>query len=497
MNRIKVISLLVIVIVAVMVPYYAYLYFPNQSEASLVSNFQDQIYNTRLGTASIFFQNSNNLTSTRVVISPSSLNFMLGAGVWTTTANASWTTSDWNYYNKAGFEYEQIWTTWRLIEPSQNRFDFSSVQGQIDYVKSHNPNAKFFARLQGITLDPLIGTSLNDCMPPPFTNFTTSIPSDHSTYLAEVASYVRTLAAKYAGQIDVWITPIEINRIDLAMAAFNMTNYPWTLQDAIQIDLTIASAVKQGNPNAIVILGTSTPLSRLQTNDNTRMDPIDFEWNAIMAGVPFDDVAVETYQFSGDITYWYEYLSKMSTLNRPIFINEAGFSSAGFDYAKLESSTQAQTDWYNGILSLSLAMRSIIGFSFLEFKDRTVQERYSQFETMGLVDLSGEPKPSYYTILSLLNTLTRQNQTISPDGKVTIRALPGNYTIKTPTAQGQFQIIENQTLTYTAKPIANGQIQLTLQNSATSISSSNQNSNQETTTQLAVFVTVDNHDITT
>src|SRR5208337_525345 len=370
-----------------------------------------------------------------------------------------------------------------------------SVQGQIDYVKSHNPNAKFFARLQGITLDPLIGDSLNDCMPPPFTNFTTSIPTDRSTYLAEVASYVRALAAEYAGQIDVWITPIEINRIDLAISAFGMTNYPWSLQDAIQIDLTVASAIKQGNPNATVILGTSTPLSRLQTNDNTRMDPIDFESNAIMTGVPFDDVAVETYQFSGDITYWYGYLSKMSTLNRPIFINEAGFSSNGFDYAKLEPSAQAQISWYYGVLSLALAMRNIIGFNFLEFKDRIVQQRYAQFETMGLVDLSGEPKQSYYTILSLLNTLTQQNQTIPTNGEITIRLLPGNYTIKTPTAQGQIQIIENQTLTYTAQPTANGQIQLTLQNSAPPISSGNQlNSNQETSTQ-PLFVTIDTHDI--
>src|SRR5208283_5139800 len=117
MNRLKVITLLVIVIVSVTVPYYAYLYLPNQIETALVSRFHDQINNTRLGTASIFFQNSNgnNLTSTPVIISPSSLNFMLGAGVWTTTANASWTPTDWNFYNKAGNEYEQIWTTWRLI----------------------------------------------------------------------------------------------------------------------------------------------------------------------------------------------------------------------------------------------------------------------------------------------------------------------------------------------------------------------------------------------
>jgi GH35 family endo-1,4-beta-xylanase len=391
---------------------------------------------------------------------------MLGAGVWTTTAIQSWTNADWEHYMDAGFEYEQIWTTWRLIQPAQDQFNYSSVQGQIDYVKAHNPHAKFFARLQGIVPDPLVGNSLNDSTPPAFTNFTSKMPSDSSAYLKQVKAYVRALVSEYAGQIDVWVTPIEINRIDYATAAFNLATQPYTLQDAIEIDRVIAEAVKEANPNATLILGTSTPLSAYEINGKTRVDPIIFEQMAITAGVPFDDVAIEVYAFSGDLSFWFRYLNEMSKLGRPIFINEAGASSEGLDYAKMEPARTAQDSWYVALLTLSLALKPIVGFFILEFKDRTVQARYSQFENMGLVDSSGRPKPSYQGIQLILQTLTRVNHTTSSDGQLTVKLLAGNYTLHTNQAEEQFRIVEGTNQTYIMQIENNEQLTTTIANSS-------------------------------
>ena len=462
------IIILAIIITGLTLPYLMYVYLPTQIERSLVSNLNDQVRN-RLGAATIILEDKegNRIPSTPVQISPSSLDFILGAGVWTTTAVQSWTESDWNYYRSAGFEYEQIWTTWRLIQPTQNQFNFSSVQGQIDYVRAHNPHAKFFARLQGIVPDPLVGDSLNDSTPPAFTNFTSSIPSDPTAYLNQVRIYVRTLVSKYAGQIDVWVTPIEINRIDYATTAFNLPTPPWTLQDAVQIDRVIVDAVKEGDPNATLVLGTSTPLSPYEGNSETRVDPIVFEQMAITAGVTFDEVAVEAYAFSGDISFWFRYLAEMSNLGRPIFINEAGISSEGFDYVKLQSAREAQDAWYQDLLTLSLAMKPIVGVFLLEFKDRIVQARYSQFENMGLVDSSGQPKPSYSGIRSILQQLTQLNQTTSPDGQVSVGLLAGNYMLHANEFEGQFRIVEGTNRTYIMQTGSNGQLQISIATSST------------------------------
>jgi hypothetical protein len=165
----------------------------------------------------------------------------------------------------------------------------------------------------------------------------------------------------------------------------------------------------------------------------------------------------------------------MAGYGRPIFINEAGSTSEGFDYIKMESYGQTQASWYTEILSLALATKAVIGFVFLEFKDRSVQGRYSQFETMGLLGFSGQPKQSYYAVQSLLKPLMQQNVTTSIQGQFTIRALAGNYTIGIAGARGQFQIFENENLTYLARVTSNGQIQLSIEDeSIPSVNSVNQ-----------------------
>jgi hypothetical protein len=455
-------AILTLVAVLIVLPFLEYVYLPNQIESTMVGDFQSSIYRSHIGSAAIALLDQDGLPafSTNVEVQPNALNFKLGAGVWTTTANVSWTQSDWNYYNKAGFEYEQIWTTWRLVEPKENQFDFSSIQGQIDYVRAHNPDARFFARLQGIVPDPLVGDSLNDSTPPPFTGFTSKFPLNHSTYLQEVSTYVRTLVSKYGRDIGVWITPIEINRADYAMSAFNLPNPPWNIEEAIQLDKVIADTIKQTNPAAVVALGTSLPLSQYESKDATRIDPLDFEVAAMGSKIPFDVVAVETYGFTGDLTFWTRYLGNMSSLGRPIFINEAGYSSLGFDVAKLESASDAQSFWYQGILSLALGSKDIMGLFILEFKDRTVQQRYSKFETMGLLDFSGNPKASYNTTVTLLEKLTQFHEISSEQGKVTVRVLAGNYTITAFGMKGVFGVFENQTSSYTVEPGQDGHLKI-------------------------------------
>jgi len=461
--------ILTIILTSSTLPYLMYVDIQAHVEENLLSSLQDQLPN-QLGTATIILQDQErNPLSAPFRISASSLDFMLGAGVWTTTAITSWTTSDWDYYRNASFEYEQIWTTWRLIQPTPNQFDYSSIQGQIDYVKSHNPNAKFFARLQGIVPDPLVGNSLNDSTPPEFTNFTASTPPDFTTYLSQVSRYVLTLVSKYKGQIDVWVTPIEINRIDYATSAFNLPTSPWTLQEAVEIDRIVAAAIKEANPNAIIVLGTSTPLSPYEGSSENRVDPITFEKMAIAGGVRFDDVAIEVYAFNGDVSFWYRYLNEMSNLGKPIFINEAGASSDQFDYAKLEPGREAQGAWCTALLTLSLSMHSIAGFFFLEFKDRIVQARYSQFETMGLIDANGEPKPSYGGIQQILQGLTEYNGTTMLNGHVTVRLLPGNYTFQADGRKGELRIVEGTNLTYSVRVGNETELQFTTSASAPTI----------------------------
>lgn len=423
-------------------------YLPAMVEDRIAGSYENQLYNSALGQADIVLLDPSGrpLSSTTVSIRANSLNFILGAGIWTSTANATWTDSDWNLYRDSGFEYEQIWTTWRLVQPSETVLDFSSVQGQIDFVRAHSPHARFFARLQGIVPDPLVGSHLADSSPPSFAGFSEPYPSNSSSYMKFTRNYTSSLVSKFSKDIDMWITPIEINRADYAMSAFGLSQPPWTISDAIRIDRVIANAIRTANPSAKIALGTSIPLSAFEAQDPTRVDPLEFEKLAIQAGVPFDYVALEVYGFSGDISFWANYLSRMAALRRPIFMNEAGYSSQGFDFARLDSSADLQANWYYNLMTMSLSQQSIVGLWLLEFKDRIVQERYQQFETMGLLGYNGEPKASYSRLVGMLKGLTTFNASTSSQGEIVVKALPGNYTITADGLSGFVVVVRGQTL---------------------------------------------------
>lgn len=441
---------------------YEYQYVSTQLEKIASANISALVQKNRIGEARLVILNRDGHAQPgeRVLVDSASPDFILGAGIWTTTASASWTRSDWKLYTDVGFEYEQVWTTWRLIEPERLGFDFSSVQGQLDYVRSNAPNVKFFARFQGVVLDPLVGPSLGDSSPPDFTGFSTKIPSDRSSYLSDLKTYVRALVARYKDDIKLWITPIEINRIDYAISAFNLTDQPWALRDAIEIDRVIAQTIRESDPEAKIALGTSTPLSLFERAGVTRVDPIQFERLAIDGGVPFDMVAIETYGFSGDVFYWAQYLRTMAGLGYPIFINEAGYSSRTADQA-LDSGAHEQSSWYRMMLGLSLGMKQVAGFWILHFKDRELQQRYKEFEGMGLLDADGRPKESYYSLHGLLQNLTRpDNLLCSPEGEVTLRVLAGNYTISAFNATAEIHVVEGETLFYTIQATGQSHLQI-------------------------------------
>jgi hypothetical protein len=438
--------------VGLIITYCNYRYWLVRQEETLASKYLRAINGGHAGGVQLLLLNDEGQPEPNVEIQvkPLSLDFILGAGIWTDTAYYTWTDNDWALYHDIGFEYEQIWTTWSLIEPEHSHYNFSSVQGQIDYIRRNHPGVKFFARLQGIVLDPLVGTYLNDCAPPPFTGFTTQIPEHRARYLQDLKRYVKTLVSEYQNDIKLWVTPIEINRIDYAMKFFKLKEQPWTLQDAIEIDRCIIDAIREVDSTARIALGTSPPLSPWEPADETRMDPIEFSKLAIDLGLDFDFIAIEVYDFSGDVFYWSRYLQQLASLGKPVFINEAGASAEKIIGCLDESLVEReQAAWYKAMLAMSLSMKEIVGFWILHFKDRKLQQRFSIFEKVGLVDYEGKPKESYYTLRQLLLNLSRpMGLTSYPEGELEFHVLAGKYLIRVLNATGEIQVLNGQRCEY-------------------------------------------------
>jgi len=133
-------------------------------------------------------------------------------------------------------------------------------------------------------------------------------------------------------------------------------------------------------------------------------------------------------------------------------INEAGFASTGLRYLNFDLAPELQRIWYNEMLAMVLSMKGVVGFWFLVFKDRGFRHRYSQFEEMGLVRFDGSLKQSYYAVKQLVGGLTQVRASTDSDGMLSVRLLPGNYTVKVFGMVGRIQIARGECSGYRIRP---------------------------------------------
>jgi hypothetical protein len=338
---------------------------------------------------------------------------------------------------------------WTRIEPSEGDYHYEDYDRVVDYYLKTIPYAQLFIKLWVV---PEAGW-ITKTSPPAYTRFNEIMTNQTAfqEFSAHVYDYVYH-SASHLKAIQYWLTQMEIN-VPL-YAANEAKRQLWTVQQAVEIDRVSAKAIRDANPNATILLGTSTP--RFFGEDpRLYSDPLEFARMCITAGVDFDGVSIETWPYLTPADY-YDYIGRLTALGKSVFIHEIqGFAAVppGGDYLlRGRWSTfneDSQATWLKYMFTVAYGKAGVIGIQWLWYQDQPAYEAGQAYPD-GLIRLDGTPRKAYSTFTDLMKQFTTKgNETTDANGILAFRGFAGDYAfnITLPnglTQQGLGHVYENK-----------------------------------------------------
>jgi len=401
-------------------------------EDQLLKTALEYIEKNRKGTAEIRLLDEVTgmpVSGTEVQYQQVSHDFMFSTHFWGDPDRMRWLGLEWS---------GDVWLSWSEIQPTRDGYDYGKPDGTISWLRQ-NRQTRVWGRFTGLFFD---WNYLESSRPPSFADFDhIDDPAVFARYKDLVYEFVSNVAAHYRGTVAVYVTQIEINWPGHAVDTGFSKRPLWTVAQAVELNKVVSKAIRNADPNAIIVLGTSTTWQGPSVND---VDPLRFTKLCLASGVDVDAVALEAYPFDGSPAFFYDYVKKLAKLGKPVFINETGYPSAkpDEDESWIRSwkwhifNEHVQALWFRYVIILAFGMKEVTGVSILMIRDADPTSLYSTsmthvFDTMGLYTVTWQPKESAKMLRELMANFTASGTARTDiNGAIGIRGFGGNYTVR-------------------------------------------------------------------
>lgn len=385
------------------------------------------------------------VSGARVEYQQISHDFIFGAQV------VPWGSGTPDMVTDLGLEWSgDVGLNWAQIEPSQGLFDFKETDAHVNWLLE-NGRLRLWGRFHGLLLD---WNSLGWAppQPPGYSGFDRiSDPVAFEQYKQLLYEFVFQVASHYRGKFSGYMTQLEVNWPSVVIRTGVAKAPVWTIQQAVEVEKVVTKAVRNADPEAIIILATSgiEPVDAQHSHLPTDLTPMDFTRLCIKSGVDFDIVALEVYPMDGTPASYYDYVRNLAALGKPAFINESGYpSSRPDDWIKSQPDPQAAADWVMSwrwhvfdehaqalwvkyLFTLLFGLKGVAGVNLWLVSDiKDGVTGVLLFKNMGVYNVNGSRKESALLLRALLmNFTTSGTTTTDVDGQLALRGFAGNYTV--------------------------------------------------------------------
>jgi hypothetical protein len=356
--------------------------------------------------------------------------------------------------SRLGLEWSgSIALHWALVEPSHGFFDFRSQDSQVDQLLQ-NGHLRVWGHFFGLLSPDWNSRGWGPLQAPSYSNFDKiNDPAVFEQYKQLLYEFVSQTVAHYRGKIAGYMTQLEVNWPSVAIRAAGATSPSWTIAQAVEVEKVVTKAIRDTDPKALVILGTSTiePVDERHSHlRGTDLTPMDFTRLCIKSGVDFDMVGLEVYPANGSPASYYNYVKELAGLGKPVFINECGYpssrpeewinaqpnpeaSAAWLDSWKWHTFDQhTQALWYKYMFALMFGLKGAGGVNLWLVRDigNVGVTSMLMFKIMGVYDVNGRVKEAGVVLRDLIaNFTTSGTEITSAEGKLALTGFAGNYTV--------------------------------------------------------------------
>jgi hypothetical protein len=343
----------------------------------------------------------------------------------------------WALYSKLCAASETIifdWREWSAIEPQRGVFQWDNADWWFQRILDHCPTARFvllFDDFSGpaswvLQRDPN-WLNLNDL----------TDPGVLAQFEQDFYGYVSHVVKRYASKVAFWITENEID-------APSASDWLKTIDNEIAIDRTLVQAIRDTQADAKILLMAGLYLNYAQT------EPFDFAQQALASGLQVDSFTLEAYpnwdpfyKLGRTPVFYANYIEKMATLGKPVFVQETGYPSqpcAPCDYSAwtawnrvFDEPTQAA--WVKYMTAIPFGTANVMGV--INFPD-DLPDPSSLFRDFGLFTRDGRTKQAYDMYRQLIQGFTTAGSgTTDASGKLGFRGFAGEYSVTVSAPDGR------------------------------------------------------------
>jgi len=359
--------------------------------------------------------------------------FIFSTNFWGDPVEMRWLGLEWS---------GDVSLSWSEIQPAKDVYNYRLPDELIKWVRG-NRQVRLWGRFTSLLID---WNHPESPRPPSFADIDhIGDPVVFAQYKDLVYNFVFNVTTHYKGIIPAYRTQIEINWPDDAVTLGFSTRRLWTVEQAVELNKVVTSAIRDADPNAIIMLGTSTASGG---SSGHGMGAFQFARLCLESGVDVDMLALEAYPFDGSPAFFYEYVKTLAKLGKPVFIHETGYPSpipVGTSPAVAtwmrtwewnEFNEHAQALWYKYMFTLMFGTKEVTGVSLLCIRDAEPYSLYSTtvspiFDTVGLYTEKWQPKESATMLRELMANFTTSGLARTDDnGVFSLRGFAGDYRIE-------------------------------------------------------------------
>jgi hypothetical protein len=340
---------------------------------------------------------------------------------------------DPNRMQSVGLEWSgDVSLSWPEIEGSRGVYDLSKPNKAIHWLRGGYysigyKQARLWAQFRSLLLDSEYPEAPR---PPDFADFDhIADPAVFAHYKDLVYEFVYKVATVYRGRISAYVTQPGINWPGQAVVAGLSKQPSWTIEQAVELNKVVSRAIREADPDAIIILGASTPWKGPSEND---VDALQFAKLCLEADVDVDMIALEVWPSDGTPSFFYDYVKKLAQLGKPVFIKDTGYPSEEptGDKSWLKSGKwkvfdeHAQALWFRYVFTFAFGMQGAAGVGLNVLRD-DVDWRVGIFTT------TWEPKESATMMRGLMSNFTTSGSgSTDSSGVLTLKGFAGDYTVQ-------------------------------------------------------------------
>jgi hypothetical protein len=328
------------------------------------------------------------------------------------------------------------WEEWADIEPQRGVFQwgYSGVSPQspdqvFQRILDHCPGTRFIFLFDDFSGD----ISWLHQKDPGWVNAemdNLADPAVFAQFKQDLTDYVYHVVKHYADKkVLYWITENELN-------GDQVQGWLTGPEKAIEIDQVMVQAIREARLDAKVLLTATWPAAH--------PEPFEFADQALASGLQVDGISFPAYPYGPPFspTFYQSYIQRLSSLGKPVFIQETGYPSqnnaAESNWATWsgihDEPTQAAWDKY--MTAVPFGTENVLGVILVSAED--IPNPDAVFRDFGLFIRDGRTKQAYEMYRQLIQGFTSVGTgSTDASGKLAFRGFAGEYTVTVTAPDGR------------------------------------------------------------